>query len=327
MIVDPAGSLQRNRIEQPSNAAEGRVVLLAPGAEPRAPVWQHYLKLIYRQRWQIAVCTILSMAITLVCTKFLMTHWYQAVTLLRPASQEPQSSFSLGTILSSAAGASSGPLGNIFGPTAQDAEELLAMLGSVDFNANLAERNKLGPVIMRHVPLSTRLMLAITGGSSQALSRWALFRLMQSRLDCAFDENTGNFTLKFIDPDPAQARRILTLYVDSLRGKLRDRAIASSAAAIKALQTAVSSTSDALMVGQLDQLAAQQLQQLGTAEVQADFAFVVIDPPMVPPTPYFPRPLIDTLAAGILTPFLMCAWLILRRQMRQLILFVRETVE
>ncbi len=303
---------------------EKRVLALSPGSEPSSLVWGHYLRLIFRHRHRIMICTALAMLMTFVCTKFLMTRWYQAVTVLRPASQEPQSSFSLGTILSSAAGGS-GPLGNIFGPTAQDAQELLAILGSVDFNANLAERNKLAPILMRHVSLTTRLTLALTGGSlPQHPNRWTLYRLMQSRLDSTFEESTGNFMVKFIDPDPAQAKRILDLYVDSLRQKLRDRAIVSSEAAVKALEAASASTSDALMVGQLDQLLAQQIQELGTAEVQADFAFVVIDSPTVPPMPYFPRPIIFTLIAAILTPFLMCAWLILRERLERLSTFVRE---
>jgi len=265
------------------------------------------------------------MLITFVCTKFLMTRWYEAVTLLRPASQEPQSSFSLGSILSSATGSAGGPLGNIFGPTAQDAQELLAILGSVDFNAKLAERNNLAPILTRHVSFTTRMTLALTGASlPQHPNRWTLYRLMQSRLDSTFEESTGNFIVKFIDPDPVQARRILGLYVDSLRQKLRDRAIVSSEAAVKALEAAAMGTSDALMVGQLDQLLAQQIQQLGTAEVQADFAFVVIDSPTVPPMPYFPRPLIFTLIAAILTPVLMCAWLILREWLERLSSFVRE---
>jgi hypothetical protein len=264
------------------------------------------------------------MLITFVTTKFLMTRWYQAVSLLRPASQEPQSSFSLGTILGSMTGPNSGPLGNIFGNTAQDAQELLAILGSVDFNANLTERYKLTSIITRHIPILSRVILTVTGGSGQNLSRWTLFRLMQGRLDCTYEDATGNFTLKFIDPDPAEAKRILDLYVESLRQKLRERAITSSQAAVKALQRAAAGTSDALMVGQLDQLLAQQIQQLGTAEVQADFAFVVIDPPTVPPAPYSPRPLVDSLVAGILTPLLLCGSLILRERLREASSFLRS---
>jgi len=170
----------------------------------------------------------------------------------------------------------------------------------------------------------SRLMLAGTGGHAKKPDRWTLYRLMSSRLQASFEGSTGNFTLKFIDPNPAEAKRILSLYIDSMRQKLRDRAIASSEAAVKALRVAVSNTSDALMAGQLDQLLAQQLQQLGTAEVQADFAFVVVDPPMVPPAPYFPRPLIDSLAAGIITPFLVGAWLISRERLREVSKFFRE---
>jgi hypothetical protein len=316
--ADPLSSLQRHRIEEHPPDAESGVITLSPALEPGAPAWQRDLKLIFGRRRQIAICTALAMAFTFVCAKFVMTRWYQAIALLRPASQEPQSSFSLGSILGSVGGGS-GPLGNIFGTTAQDAQEMLAILGSVDFNAKLAERNKLEPIVTRHKPITTRLLMALTGASrGAALSPWILSRLMQSRLDCTFDSADGNLTLKFIDPDPAQAGRILGLYIDSLRQKLRERAIASSEAAVKALEVAASKTSDALMAGQLDQLLAQQIQELETAEVQADFAFVVIDPPTVPPIPYSPRPIIDALAAGILTPLLLCGWWTLRKRLYEL---------
>ncbi|MGO9062629.1 MAG: hypothetical protein ACLQU2_35480 [Candidatus Binataceae bacterium] len=196
----------------------------------------------------------------------------------------------------------------------------------MDFNAGLAESHNLSPIILRHKTLLTHLLLALGSGNASVPGRSTLSRLMLSRLDCTYEEGTGNLTIKFIDPDPAVAARILTLYVDSLRHKLRDRAIASAAAAVKALQTATADTSDALIVGQLDQLLAQQIQQLETSEVEADFAFVVIDPPIVPPAPYSPQTLVNTLAAGILTPFLMCGWLILRERMRELSTFLRAEI-
>jgi uncharacterized protein involved in exopolysaccharide biosynthesis len=317
VAADPLSSLQRHRIEQSPPDAEAPVVGLSPAAELGAPAWQRDVRLIFSRRWQIVTCTVLAMLITFVCAKFLMTRWYQAVTLLRPASQEPQNSLSLGNILGSMTSGSSGPLSSIFGTTAQDAQEMLAILASVDFNAKLAERNKLVPRLMRHKPIMARLLMALTGGG-RATSAWTLNQLMQSRLDCTYDDHTGNLTLTFMDPNPAEAGRILGLYVGSLQQRLRERAIASSEAAVKALQTAASKTSDALMAGQLDQLLAQQIQQLETAEVQADFAFVVIDPPTVPPMPFSPRPLIDTLAAGILTPLVFCGLLLLRERQRNL---------
>lgn len=315
MLAHPASPLQRHKVEQP--VPEDGIVELSEVPDMDDPSWQRYARLIIHYRWQVALCTALAMLFTFVSTKYLMTRWYQAAALLRPASQEPQSSFSLGNILNSVTGPNAGPLGNIFGSTAQDAQELLAMLNSVEFNVDLVEKYKLAPIITRQKPILTRVMLAFTGGSGNITNRWTLYQLIQARLDCKYEDNTGNFTIKFIDPDPAEAKRILGLYIERLRQKLRDRAISSSAAAVKALQSASSSTSDSLMVGQLDQLLAQQLQQLGTAEVQADFAFVVIDPPSAPPVPYSPRPFIDTLAAAIITPLLACIWLVLRDRLKE----------
>lgn len=221
MVAEPGGSLQR-RVEQLTQAAPADVVVLASSRESVEFSAHRYLVLIYGNRNRIAVCTALAMLLTFLGTKFLMLRWYQAAAVIRPASQEPQTSASLGSVLGSVmGGANSGPLGNLFGGTASDAQELLAMLGAVQFNLNLVDRYKLEPIIVRHKTILAWLLSAFRGGSSGLTNRWMLYQLMQSRLDCAYDDNSGNFTLKFIDPNPAEAERILGLYISELRDKLR----------------------------------------------------------------------------------------------------------
>lgn len=325
MVAESGGSLQR-RVEQAMPAGPADLIVLGPRKEGAESSAHRYLLVIYGNRKRIAVCAALAMLLTFVWAQFLMLRWYQAVAVIRPASQEPQTSMSLTSVLGSvmSGSASGSPLGNLFGGTASDAQELLAMLGSVHFNLRLVDRYKLAPVITRHKTILSRVLLAFSGGGSGHTNRWMLYRLMQSRLDCSYDDNSGNFTIKFIDPDPAEAERILGLYISDLRDKLRARAVESSAAAIKALQNQIAGTSDSLLISQLDQLLAQQLQTLGTAEVAADFDFVVIDPPAVPPAPYAPRPLIYALVAGLLTPLLACAFLILRERARPLLRSLQE---
>jgi hypothetical protein len=110
---------------------------------------------------------------------------------------------------------------------------------------------------------------------------------------------------------------MLEQLVDLMRERLRVRYLRAAKAAIQSIEQQVTESSDMLLVGQLDQLLAQQLQQVGTAELQADFAFVVIDPPVVPDRPHWPQPLIEALMALVLAPGVASGWLLVHHSRRQ----------
>jgi len=147
---------------------------------------------------------------------------------------------------------------------------------------------------------------------------------MTTRFNYDYDDKAGNLTLTFWDPQAADAERILNLYINALRERLRTRFVQAASAAVTSLQQQIDVTSDALLVPQLDQLLAQQLQQLGTAKVQADFAFILIDPPAVPERPQAPLPLIDALLVGILTPLLASIWFLMKDRVDSLVDRMKE---
>jgi hypothetical protein len=261
----------------------------------------YYIELLrpwFQRLWQASLAVFVA---TLLATKFMMTHWYRAQGLLRPASQEPQSSVSMGALLGSitSSSGSGGMLGNIFGDTASDASELQAIMTSFEFTNEMVKQNHLAPIILAHVTLMQRFLLLLNGGRT---TEWKTYLLMQDRFDQNYDDKGGNLTIGFRDPDPRQAKRILDLYISSARARLRARYVQTAQAAIDALERQASKTSDALLVSQLDQLLATQLQQMGTAEIEANFALVVIDAPVVPDRPFSPVPLLDALSAAIFLP-------------------------
>ncbi len=281
------------------------------GIEER--ILSYYATLRPRLR-EIGVATALAMVLTFVTTSLLMTHWYQAQAVLRPASQEPQSSVTLGGLLGNITagpgGAGGGVLNSLFGGSgASDANEFIATMTSVDFTRELIRSNNLTPMLLRHVtPWSSPLLwLGIARPTP-----WKMYKLMAARFNYDYDDKAGNLTLTFWDPQPAEAERILNLYISALRERLRTRFVQAASAAVVSLEQQIGKTSDALLVPQLDQLLAQQLQQLGTAKVQADFAFILIDPPSVPERPQAPLSLIDTILVGILTPLLASLWFLSR---------------
>jgi hypothetical protein len=260
----------------------------------------------------LMLCGVCAMTLTFVMTRFLLTPWYRAQSILRPASQEPQSSTNLGAILGNiTSGGSNSPLGSLFGTSASDANEFIAVVTSVEFTNKLVAKYNLESLLLKHAPL-TALLLWWSYGAPHHLSSWMRYKMMDARFDYRYDDKEGNLTLWFQDPDRHEAKRILDGYVDLLRERLRARYVEAANIAIKALEQQVSRTSDMLLAGQLDQLLAQQIEQVGTAELQAGFAFVIIDPPIVPDYPYRPQPIIDSLLALILAPMAACGWLLLR---------------
>src|SRR5262249_55461793 len=99
---------------------------------------------------------------------------------------------------------------------------------------------------------------------------------------------------------PDEAERILGYYVDDLREKLRSREVQSAGAAIESMKAEARGTSDALLQAQLYELIAKQMQQLRLAQVEADFAFTVLEPPAAPDKPYSPDVLLYSSIAGFL---------------------------
>ena len=71
-------------------------------------------------------------------------------------------------------------------------------------------------------------------------------------------------------------------------------------------------TADSLLRENLYALVARQVQQQKLAEVEADFAFKVLEPPVSPDRPYSPRASLNCFLVLILVPLLMAAAIVIR---------------
>ena len=132
-------------------------------------------------------------------------------------------------------------------------------------------------------------------------TRWKLYKIMGKRFDCDFSMRTGNLTMTFIDKDPRLARFVLQQYIDRLRNQLRNQEVHYSKLAIDSLEDEAARSPDPMLRAALYGIVAQELEQEKTAEMEADFAFSVIEAPMVPDERYSPWRIIDPLAAGVLS--------------------------
>ena len=256
------------------------------------------------RRWKpIAVTVLLTVAATFVVTKFLMTPTYRAEAILRPVSQNAimqQMAGQLGGFGGvDIGGIATGILGTKSGA---EADEYMPILKSFAFTDALVKKHQL----REH-------LLAEEGTSLSSLKEdpdWVVYRILKRRFDCRYATSTDNLTLSYEGHNRSEAERVLGFYIDDLREKLRSRQIRHAAAAIASLQDASKQTADAILQNQLYELIAAQIQRQKIAEVQADFAFIELDPPTSPDRPYRPASLLDCVIAGLLSAIGIIAWII-----------------
>ena len=122
--------------------------------------------------------------------------------------------------------------------------------------------------------------------------------MMLERLRCDYSVKNSSITLSFEDPSRERAQRILGYEIDDLREKLRSREVHNAADAVASLNQRLKMISDTLLLREIYELVATQIQRQQLAEIEADFAFTVLQPPVAPDLPVWPRALINALVGG-----------------------------
>ena len=263
----------------------------------------HYVQLLWSRWIIIGLATVAAGLGYGLITKYVLVKYYRAQALIAPISS---SSGGLGSM--SGAGdmmdSMGGGLMSLFnlasgGDSASVAERYLSIMNSYAFTTDLIKRYHL-----------ERKIVDSHSKNAPTVTRWQLHRAILSRFSAEYNYRSGNLELYFQDPDPQDAQRILGYYLDSLRDKLRNEEVQSALAAATSLQEEIRKTSDALLQTQLYELMARQVQREKVAQVQADFAFKVIEPPVVPDNYYAPSARKNATLAAALTFVLFCGWYI-----------------
>lgn len=304
-----------NGLELPVNEAMLAVPNgVAPESEGGALMRSRWILLAVRRRRLLIYAGLGAMVAAFILTRLVMHQKYQAQAVIRPTAQQDTSG--LGGLLQS-----SGLLGNSSPLTSQvggppDPNELQAILQSYAFTTSMVEQEHLGPKLMKGAR-SLRTLIPFLP-APEPPSPYSFYKLMSARFESDLSMRTGNMTLTFIDKDPELARSILNLYIDRLRDQVRAQTVRDNKAAERSLEQEAAKATDPLLRDQLYQLAAFQMQQVTTAEANADFAFAVLEPGWVPPTRYAPWVLLDTVAAGVLATLMVFGWLAVREIFPQL---------
>jgi len=249
---------------------------------------------IFASRWKLIIgLTIAVTAIVGIRDKYFSVKWYRAQAVITPVTPDASLASSVGAN-SSISGMAGGALSllDLGGQSdnVQIAEQYMAIMNSYAFTTDLIKQYNL-----------TRRIAPMRYGHVPHLTPWALHRTITSRFKTSFDYKSGNLTLYFLDPDPELARTILEHYLTSLRDKVRNAEVQSASAAVASLEAEISKTPDALLQNQLYELVARQIQREMLAQVEADFAYKLIEPPVVPDQYYAPQARRDAILAGVIS--------------------------
>jgi hypothetical protein len=274
------------------------------------------IRLLSGHAFLILAVTLAVAAYVGIRDKFYSVKWYRAQAVITPVSPDSTLASSIGEVGTTGIGGGAAGLAEMlnFGGESDNvtiSERYIAIMNSYAFTTDLINRYHLDRKIVR-----------TTAGHVPHLSPWKMHEKIDGRFQTYYDYRSGNLTLYYIDPDPVQAKAILEDYLASLREKVRSEEVQAAAAAVASLQDEIRETSDALLQNQLYELVARQIQREKIAQVQADFAFKVIEPPVVPDHYYAPQARRAAEIAGVLTFVLMCvgtlAWDFVRRARAQI---------
>jgi hypothetical protein len=239
------------------------------------------------QNWRLlAIVTILAALAAFVFSQYRLIRWYQAIAIIKPMTPQQTAGHLQGVL----GGANLGMLGDLVGSqyNSDAAQEYITILTSFSFVTATVARHHLEAELL---PSKDRVR-------SLDSRQWAMYRVMLERMRCDYSVKNSSMTLSFQDPSRERARRILGYEIDDLRERLRSREVHNAADAIASLNEQVKKISDTFLVREIYELIATQIQRQQLAEIEADFAFVVLQPPVAPDLPIRPRVLLNALSAG-----------------------------
>ena len=220
-------------------------------------------------------------------TKYGCIKWYRAAAILEPT---PYASINS----DESAGAQQSALEMLSGgPGKEEAmgEEYITIFTSLAFTTRMAQRHHITRETLGEKHLLPR---------HKPDSPWVIFRGLSHRFKAQYSMRNSTVNLSYTDPDPVVAAQILTYYIDDLRDKLRAEEMQKSRAVARTLESEIRTTPDPMLAQNLYAMVARQLEHEKLAEVQADFAFKVLEPPAPPDIPYAPSTRFNTILAGVL---------------------------
>jgi hypothetical protein len=300
--MDPSGSNGHSNPSAGGNASAATTHAHLTDAQHATLQLLYYVDLL-RSRWLLIASLTIGIGLGYgLYTKFLTVKWFRAQAIVTPVP--PSQGLSLGTggagdMVDGLGGGIASILEGGSADTVTLAERYTAIMNSYAFTTNLVNKYHLEHNIV-----------GVRSKNAPTVTKWSVHTMIADRFNTEYDYKSGNLTLYFLDPSPVEAQRVLGFYLDSLRDKLRNEEVEAGVSAAASLEEEVRKTSDALLQTQLYELMARQIQREKLAQVQSDFAFKVVEPPIVPDNYFAPKARHNATLAASITFALVCAWIL-----------------
>ncbi len=293
------------KIEKSDTESYDTRTRLAPLLLREESLESQYILLLLNSWKLIASATIVAIIGTYLLTKLAMTRWYQATAIIEPVPEGAVENRVEGGL----GGIGGGGMASFLMATGIDsqAQEYLTILRSFTFNTEVAMHHNLTGELLKDVTEKP---------NTERKLKMKLFDILKGRFKVDYSMQAHNLSVHFLDRDPIRAQEILQFYLDDLRELQRQDAIKNAAAAIESLDKEASSTGDSLLKENLYALVARQVQREKLAEVEADFAFRVLEAPVSPDRPYSPHASLNCFLAMLLMPVIMSAIILIQHTMR-----------
>lgn len=135
----------------------------------------------------------------------------------------------------------------------------------------------------------------VSSGKTKTPTAWEAYERFSSKLKIHKDEKTGLVTVSLVTVSPKMSANWLSWLIDDLNDYLRKQDVDLARKNLKYLQNQINKTSFSEMKQVFYQLIEQQTKKMMLAEVRDQYAFRVIDPPVVPEDKVGPNRIFITL--------------------------------
>ena len=274
-----------------------------------------YWEVLKKHKGLIILAT-LPCALSTAVFSLLVEDIYRSQAVIIPISGEKSS---LGTI-ASRMGAMAGLLG--ISPLGISEAEIVSLLKSEVLKEELIKRYNLLPVLFseRWEPESrtwkpppfgprvilSRLMAKVRGGRCDPDAPptvWDGIKMLEEIVEVRQDPKLGTIRVSVNFPDPQKAAEICQALIATLREHMCADAIRVAQTNKRYLEEELVRTSDPLIRQKIYALIADQVETITMAKVKENFAFKVIDPPLVPEEKVKPRRAMMVAVAFVLGGF------------------------
>ena len=252
--------------------------------------------------------TVLAIIISL-----LMTNIYKSSAVILPTQQGGEKGSS---ILSNFGGIAS--MVGINLPISSGSQDIMALLKSDSLKREVITKYNLLPIILykqwdnrtktwkkssKGIIGSLKELIGISSkqqANNEEEKRLATaLKIFSNNLNINEDKKLGTITISFEWRDPKIAADVVKDILDMLKKRMTTEAIEIATKRKQMLENELSKTSDPTIQQKLYALIAKQAETIAMAKVSEDFAFKVIDPPVVPVFKYKPKRALITIVAFI----------------------------